>query len=141
MPLIMTTHTPQETEMVGEALSLRLDAGDIVALEGELGAGKTVFVRGLARGLGCADEVSSPTFALINEYRGGRCPLCHMDAYRLACADDLIDTGYFDYADGGWICIVEWSERVAAALSPSYVIRITRIDDATRQIEMKGRGL
>ncbi|MEG1773864.1 MAG: tRNA (adenosine(37)-N6)-threonylcarbamoyltransferase complex ATPase subunit type 1 TsaE, partial [Oscillospiraceae bacterium] len=106
------TNSPAETEAVGERLGNRLLPGDVIAFEGGLGMGKTVFVRGVARGLGSDAEVTSPTFALINEYRGGRLNLCHMDAYRLSGPGDLPTTGFYDYLDAGWICAVEWGERV-----------------------------
>lgn len=114
-------------------------AGEIVAYRGGLGMGKTTFTRGLARGLGCADEVSSPTFTLINEYRGGRLNLCHLDAYRLQSADELFDIGFYDYLDAGWTAAVEWSEQVA--LEPALTVTFERTGDQSRIIRMEGKGL
>lgn len=133
------THSPEETEAVGEQLAKHLSGGDMVAYIGGLGMGKTVFTRGLARGLGISADVSSPTFTLINEYRGGRYNLCHMDAYRLSGTDDLLDTGFYDYIDAGWIAAVEWSERLA--LDWAVTVTFTRIDDTTRSIRLEGKGL
>lgn len=132
------THSPEETEQLAADCASRLQAGDIVGFHGDLGMGKTVFTRGLARGLGFDGDVASPTFALIHEYRGGRLPLCHMDAYRLTGPDDLFETGFYDYLDDGWVIAVEWNERLGldAALSVS----IERIDDTTRRISLEGKG-
>ena len=95
------SNSPAETEAAGQAIAGLLQPGENVAYRGGLGMGKTTFTRGLARGLGCADEVSSPTFTLINEYRGGRLNLCHLDAYRLQSADELFDIGFYDYLNAG----------------------------------------
>ncbi len=136
------TTSANETERLGEALAARLKAGDTVALFGGLGAGKTAFVRGLARGLGHTGRVTSPTFAIVNEYlpeRGGRqtLPLFHFDMYRLSSADELFDIGWEDYLARGGVCAVEWSENVAEAL-PRDCIRVTiaPIDESTREIEI-----
>lgn len=133
------SHSPQETETAAEQLAKHLSGGDIVAYVGGLGMGKTVFTRGLVRGLGITAEVSSPTFSLINEYRGERFNLCHMDAYRLNGVDDLLDTGFYDYIDAGWIAAIEWSERLA--LDADVTVTFTRIDDNTRLIRLEGKGL
>ena len=133
------SRSPEETEAAGEKLAALLEDGDIVAYTGGLGMGKTVFTRGLARGLGIEAEVSSPTFSIINEYRGTHRRLCHVDAYRLNGAEALLETGFFDYIDAGWIAAVEWSERVC----PKAVVTVafTRADDDTRIIRMEGKGL
>lgn len=133
------SHSPDETEAAGEALASKLSDGDIVAYIGGLGMGKTVFTRGLAKGLGILMNVSSPTFSLINEYRGSEHSLCHMDAYRLNGTDDLLDTGFYDYIDSGWISAVEWSERLE--LNPAVTVTFSRVDDNTRIIRMEGKGL
>jgi len=133
------SHSPEETEAAGEKLAALLEGGDIVAYTGGLGMGKTVFTRGLARGLGITVDVSSPTFSIINEYRGARHRLCHVDAYRLNSAEELLDTGFFDYIDAGWIAAVEWSERVMP--QAAVTVAFTRIDDQTRVIRMEGKGL
>ncbi|MBR6735353.1 MAG: tRNA (adenosine(37)-N6)-threonylcarbamoyltransferase complex ATPase subunit type 1 TsaE [Oscillospiraceae bacterium] len=132
------THSPAETEKIGEIVAERLLPGDIVGFTGGLGMGKTVFTRGLAKGLGFDGDVSSPTFSLIHEYRGGKIPLCHMDAYRLTGPDDLFETGFYDYESDGWVIAVEWNERVE--LEPAVRVEIERIDDNSRRIKLEGRG-
>ena len=111
-----TTNSPEETEALGASLAQELEPGAVLAFTGDLGAGKTAFVRGLARGLGCPGRVTSPTFTIVNEYEGGRLPLFHFDMYRLGSADELFDIGWEDYLARGGVCAVEWSENVAEAL-------------------------
>ncbi len=106
----------QETEALGETLVATLAPGAVVAFTGDLGAGKTAFVRGMARGLGITQWVTSPTFTIVNEYEGGRLPLFHFDLYRLNSSDELFDIGWEDFLRRGGICAVEWSENVADAL-------------------------
>ena len=118
------THSPEETEKIGEALAKSLQPGTILAYRGDLGAGKTAFTRGLARGLGCKETVTSPTYTIVNEYLGGRLPLFHFDMYRLASADDLFDIGWEDYLERGGVCAVEWSENVADAM-PEGTVYVT----------------
>ncbi len=108
--------SPQETEALGEALGRALEAGSVVAYTGDLGAGKTAFTRGLARGLGITQSVTSPTFTIVNEYEGGRLPLFHFDLYRLGGWEELFDIGWEDYLARGGVCAVEWSERAEDAL-------------------------
>ena len=112
------TNGPEETEALGARLARALGPGAVVAFTGDLGAGKTAFVRGLARGLGIPDRVTSPTFTIVNEYEGGRLPLFHFDLYRLGCADELFDIGWEDYLARGGVCAVEWSERREELLEP-----------------------
>ena len=114
------THNEIETEALGETLARRLGPGDVVAYRGDLGAGKTAFTRGLARGLGCTGRVTSPTFTVVNEYEG-RLPLFHFDLYRLEGEDALYDVGWEDYLDRGGVCAVEWSEQVEEAMPPDAV--------------------
>lgn len=135
----IVSHSPEETEAAGKELASLLCAGDVVAYTGGLGMGKTVFTRGLAKGLGIVADVSSPTFSIINEYRGSDHRLCHVDAYRLNGAEDLLDTGFYDYIDAGWIAAVEWSERVMP--DAAITVAFTRVDDYTRIIRMEGKGL
>ena len=134
------THSPEETEALGEALGRRLRGGEIVAYYGGLGAGKTAFTRGLARGLGCTDTVTSPTYTIVNEYLSGRIPLFHFDMYRLSSSDELFDIGWEDYLSRGGVCAVEWSENVEDALQDA--IRVTIEKDAdepdTRHITITG---
>lgn len=117
------SNSTEETEAIGEKLAGALQGNEVIALYGGMGMGKTAFVRGLARGLGVSTEVSSPTFALVHEYRG-RIPLYHFDMYRVGGWDDLYSTGFFDYLDSGAVLVIEWSENIEAAL-PDGVIRIT----------------
>jgi len=131
------TKSPRETEEVGANLAKRLKSGSVVALFGGLGAGKTAFVRGLARGMGINSEVSSPTFALVHEYEGNP-PLVHFDMYRVTGWDDLYSTGFFDYLDMGAVLAVEWSENIENALPEGAIrVNIIKIDDNTRRIEIE----
>ena len=110
------SNSPAETEDLGAALAERLKPGTVVAFSGDLGAGKTAFVRGMARGLGISERVTSPTFTIVNEYEGGRLPLFHFDMYRLGSSDELFDIGWEDYLVRGGVCAVEWSENVSDAM-------------------------
>ena len=132
------THSPEQTEKIGAALGKILNPGTILAYEGDLGAGKTAFTRGLARGLGAADMVTSPTYTIVNEYLSGRLPLFHFDMYRLASSDDLWDIGWEDYLERGGVCAVEWSENVADALDGAIRVRIEKIGDESRRITIEG---
>ena len=133
------SHSYIETEQIAEKFALNLKGGEILAFTGKLGMGKTCFVRGLARGLGFKGEVSSPTFALINEYIGGRLNLYHFDMYRVNGWEDLYSTGFFDYTELNGVVAVEWSENISGALPDSTVfIKIERIDDNTRKITFTG---
>ena len=132
------THSPEETERLGAALARLLCPGDIIAYRGDLGAGKTAFTRGLARGLGCSQPVTSPTYTIVNEYLCGRLPLFHFDMYRLHSSDDLWDIGWEDYLERQGVCAVEWSENVADAMENALWITIERVDDDTRRIRMEG---
>ena len=133
-----TTNSPAQTEALGAALAKLLPAGTILAYRGDLGAGKTAFTRGLARGLGCTDLVTSPTYTIVNEYLGGRLPLFHFDMYRLRSSDDLWDIGWEDYLDRNGICVVEWSENVADALEEPLIITIEKLGEESRRITVEG---
>ena len=132
------TNSPEETERVGASLGKILRAGTVIAYEGDLGAGKTAFTRGLARGLGYRDPVTSPTYTIVNEYLGGRLPLFHFDMYRLSSSEDLWDIGWEDYLERGGICAVEWSENVADALENAIRIRIEKTGEESRRITIEG---
>lgn len=121
---IFKTESAAETEKIGCLLGKTLPDGSVVAMFGELGAGKTAFTRGLAAGMGINCDVSSPTFALVNEYRGAERTLYHFDMYRISGWDDLYSTGYFDYLEAGGCLIIEWSENIEAVL-PQDCIRVT----------------
>ena len=132
------THSPAQTEAVGEALGKRLQPGSVVAYRGDLGAGKTAFTRGLARGLGAAENVTSPTYTIVNEYLSGRMPLFHFDMYRLSSSDDLFDIGWEDYLDRGGVCAVEWSENVADAMENAVLVTIEKCGEDSRRITIEG---
>ena len=132
------TNSPVETEKVGEALGKVLKPGTILAYEGDLGAGKTAFTRGLARGLGCTDMVTSPTYTIVNEYLSGRLPLFHFDMYRLASSDDLWDIGWEAYLDRNGICAVEWSENVEDSLEGAITVTIEKLGEDARRITIEG---
>ena len=132
------THSPAETEAVGEALAKTLRPGTVLAFRGDLGAGKTAFTRGLGRGLGCTERVTSPTYTIVNEYTSGRLPLFHFDMYRLRSSEDLFDIGWEDYLERGGVCAVEWSENVADALDGAIRITIEKTGDDSRKITIEG---
>ena len=133
-----TTNSPVETEAIGAALGKILPPGSVIAYRGDLGAGKTAFTRGLARGLGCTEIVTSPTYTIVNEYLGGRIPLFHFDMYRLRSSDDLFDIGWDDYLERGGICAVEWSENVDDAMEDAVYITIEKLGEDSRQITIEG---
>ena len=125
-----------ETEAVGARFASALPNGAVVALYGDLGAGKTAFVRGMARGMGIEARVSSPTFTIVNEYLGER-ELYHFDMYRLASSDELFDIGWEDYLSRGGVCAVEWSENVSDAFEGDEItVRITKLSADEREIEI-----
>ena len=137
--MTFTTHSAAETEALGERLAARLTGGEVIAYTGDLGAGKTAFTRGLARGLGITDRVTSPTFTIVNEYEGGRLPLFHFDMYRLSSSDELYDIGWEDYLARGGICAVEWSENVREAFDGTeLVVDIRRTGETSREITIEG---
>ena len=139
--MTFTTNSPAETEAIGFALGKILQPGTILAYKGGLGAGKTAFTRGLAKGLGCTDMVTSPTYTIVNEYLSGRLPLFHFDMYRLASADDLWDIGWEDYLDRNGICAVEWSENVEEALEGAVSVTIEKLGEDSRRITIEGGEL
>ena len=132
------THSPEETEAIGERLAEKLHPGTVLAYRGDLGAGNTAFTRGLCRGLGCRETVTSPTYTIVNEYLGGRLPLFHFDMYRLASDDDLWDIGWEDYLDRQGVCAVEWSENVPEAMAGALTVSIEKLGDTTRRITVDG---
>ena len=134
------TNSEEETEALGARLAAVLTPGTVVAFTGDLGAGKTAFTRGLARGLGITERVTSPTFTVVNEYEGGRLPLFHFDMYRLASSEELFDIGWEDYLQRGGVCAVEWSENVSDALEEDALsVEISRGEqDGQRVIVIEG---
>ena len=132
------TNSPEETEAVGAALAATLSPGTVIAYRGDLGAGKTAFTRGLARGLGCDEIVTSPTYTIVNEYLSGRMPLFHFDMYRLASSDDLWDIGWEDYLERGGVCAVEWSENVDDAMENAVYVTIEKLGEDSRRITLEG---
>lgn len=136
----VTTRSAEETLALGEALGRLLEAGDVVGLSGELGAGKTALAQGIGRGLEVVDPVTSPTFALVHEYRG-RLPVWHLDTYRVRSLDELIDLSWQDLLAGGGVVLVEWPERIEPALPPDRLdIRLRDLGGDCREIEFQPRG-
>lgn len=131
------SNSPEETEQIAADFAKKLQAGDVIAYRGDLGAGKTAFTRGLARGLGIDCDVTSPTFAILNMYAGKDVTLCHFDMYRVQGLESLESTGFFDFLDGAHILAVEWSENIADEL-PEHSITVTLIPigETARRIEI-----
>lgn len=132
------THSPEQTEALGEALGKVLRPGTVVAYTGDLGAGKTAFTRGLAKGLGASEPVTSPTYTIVNEYLSGRIPLFHFDMYRLRSSEDLFDIGWEDYLERGGVCALEWSENVADALENPIRVQLEKTGENARRITIEG---
>ena len=134
------SESTDKTEKIGFELAQRLKYGTVVAMFGDLGAGKTAFTRGFAKGMGINADVSSPTFALVNEYRSGKKVLYHFDMYRITSWDDLYSTGYFEFLDEGASMIIEWSENIENVLPEDSVkIHINKTEkDNERIIEIYG---
>ena len=132
------THSPEQTEALGEALGTVLRPGAVVAYTGDLGAGKTAFTRGLAKGLGASEPVTSPTYTIVNEYLSGRIPLFHFDMYRLGSSEDLFDIGWEDYLERGGVCALEWSENVADALENPIRVQLEKTGEQSRRITIEG---
>ena len=135
------SHSETETEAAGQALAAKLRPGDVVAYRGDLGAGKTAFTRGLARGLGCHGRVTSPTFTIVNEYEGPT-PLFHFDLYRLGGEEELWDIGWEDYLARNGVCDVEWSEIAPGALPENTVyVTLRRRPGAEEEREILVEGV
>ena len=136
--MIYYTNSDKETEAIGEQFGRTVADGTVVAMYGDLGAGKTAFVRGMARGMGIDERVSSPTFTIVNEYLGDR-TLIHFDMYRLGSADELFDIGWEDYLARGAVCAVEWSENVEEAFYGDEIrLTIEKTSDTSRKIIIEG---
>lgn len=140
MPLTFVTRSPSETEHAGELLAALLGPDDVLALAGDLGAGKTCLVQGVAHGLGVEEPVTSPTFNLLLVHPG-RLPLCHVDLYRLERAEELEDIGFFEALESGAACMVEWGDRFCEALPADHLsVAIHREPGDTRRFEVAGNG-
>ena len=136
--MVYITNSETETEALGACLAQELPDGAVLAFYGELGSGKTAFVRGMAQGMGIDCLVNSPTFTIVNEYVGPR-SLFHFDMYRLASGDELFDIGWEDYLARGGVCAVEWSENVADAFDGSEIsVRFEKLSDTSRRITIEG---
>ena len=136
--MVYITNSETETEALGAAFARKLPAGSVVALYGELGSGKTAFVRGMARGMGIDAAVSSPTFTIVNEYVGAR-SLFHFDMYRLSSAEELFDIGWEDYLARDGVCAVEWSENVRDAfVGDEYAVSFRKTAENGREITIEG---
>lgn len=139
---VYETHSSQQTAELGKQLARTLAPGSLILFTGGLGAGKTAMCRGIARGLGCTDEVSSPTFAIVNVYRGPQ-PFAHFDLYRASSREDLEAAGFYDYLDMGYIVAAEWSENAAELLAGEAAVRIdiARTGETSRRITIEGGAL
>lgn len=128
------SRSPEETQAAGERLGARLTPGAVVACTGELGAGKTCFLQGLARGLEVSGDVTSPTFVLINQYRG-RMPVYHLDAYRTGSLTELLELGLDELLDGAGVTVIEWADKLLPLLPPRTIhVRIEGLGDEPRRI-------
>lgn len=134
----LISRSPEETQAIGEALGARLTPGAVVACTGELGAGKTCFLQGLARGLGVTADVTSPTFVLINQYRG-RLPVYHLDAYRTGSLTELVDLGLEEMLDGDGVTVVEWADKLLPLLPAARTIyvHVSGLGDEPREIRIE----
>lgn len=134
---VVVSRSPEETRVVGERLGARLPPGAVVACTGELGAGKTCFLQGLARGLGVTGEVTSPTFVLINQYRG-RLPVYHLDAYRTGSLTELLELGLDEILDGPGVTVIEWADKLLPLLPARTIhVRIEGLGEEPRRITIE----
>lgn len=136
----LISHSTDETEQIGEKIAKKLHGTEVIALFGGLGMGKTAFTSGFVKGLGINADVSSPTFAICNEYIGNDCRVYHFDMYRIESWDDLYSTGFFDYIDSGAYILAEWSENVFGALpDDSVIIEIEKLGDNDRRFKIMNK--
>ena len=136
------THSVAQTQKAGEHLGGLLRVGDVILLEGELGAGKTTLTKGIARGLGVGGYVNSPTFTLVNEYRSGRLPVYHLDAYRLESAAEALDFGIEEYLYGDGITLVEWPQRIETVLPIEHLlIKLNYLNETKRSLRLEPTGI
>ena len=135
--VMFISHSAEETYAAGAESAARAQPGDVVALVGDLGAGKTQFVKGFVGGMGTGAEVTSPTFTLIHEYTGGRCPVYHFDFYRLDSAEAVIRLGFDDYIAGDGVCIIEWADRFRELLPKNSVWISIQVKSETERVIVK----
>jgi tRNA threonylcarbamoyladenosine biosynthesis protein TsaE len=139
--ITFVTNSSAETQAVAARLADHLEAGDLLLLRGDLGAGKTTFAQGIAAGLGIHQPVTSPTFTLLQELKGGGVPLYHFDLYRLAGPAEVFDLGFFDYLEQGGVVVVEWPERLGDSLPESWIdVELTITGEESRQVAISGHG-
>jgi tRNA threonylcarbamoyladenosine biosynthesis protein TsaE len=138
---VWISRSPEETRAFGEAIGQRLTGGEFIAIEGNLGAGKTHFIQGLARGLGITDPtITSPTFVFVHEFRG-RHPLAHVDLFRIERESDLFDLGLLEYLDSSWVVAIEWADKGGQVLpAERLTVRLAQQDETTRRIEFEATG-
>jgi len=138
---VYLSNSREETVNIGEELGRCLKGGEVIAFRGDLGSGKTCFTSGVALGLNFVGDVTSPTFALINEYLGGRLPLYHFDMYRISSWDELFSSGFFEYIEEGGVVAVEWSENIENALPDNTVyVEFEKTGDNSRKITIFRKG-
>lgn len=142
MRQVFETHTEEETIACGADLAARLSPGSIVAIAGDLGAGKTRLIKGICRGLGVRAHVSSPSFTIVNEYPAPRCSVYHFDFYRISSLREVIDIGFTEYLDGDGVSLIEWADRVKEFLPPRrFDVRMEfGGDERTRIISVEEAG-
>ena len=130
------SNKPEDTFELGRECAKKAKAGQVYCLNGDLGAGKTVFTKGFARGLGILDTVNSPTFTILNVYEEGRIPLYHIDAYRITDPDELLETGIYDCLDGDGVCLIEWASLIESILPPG-CIQVTITPDLEKGFDYR----
>ena len=134
------TKTPQELAYLGSRMAQLVEPGDFLALDGDLGAGKTLFTQGMAEGLGVTDDISSPTFTIIHEYESGRLPLYHMDVYRLKHPEEMYDLGYEEYFYGEGVTVVEWAQIIEPLLPDEYLAMEIAVVPEGRELRLVAHG-
>lgn len=136
MRTVYESNSAEETRALGKRMGEEAQAGDVIALTGDLGVGKTVFTKGIAEGLGVKEPVSSPTFTILQEYRSGRVPLYHFDVYRIGDPEEMDEVGFDDYIYGDGLCLIEWAELISD-LMPEHYRQITIEKDLTKGFDYR----
>lgn len=138
---VYISESPEETILIATKFAQSLKGGEVIAFRGDLGSGKTCFTRGIAKGFGYKGDVTSPTFALVNEYIGGYLPLYHFDMYRISTWDELYSSGYFEYQESGGVVAAEWSENIENALPKNTIyVEFETLSENKRKIKIFGKG-